>query len=151
MELADDGQSAVERLRDHTNPIDVVLMDIQMPLMDGYEATHQIRNSLGLTELPVIALTAGAFKNQQAAALAAGMNGFVAKPFDVDELVALLQLYGEQQMQQDDTAKASAEPRPAETIVDTETQVCPAIDFERGLHNWGDVATYHKYLQQFSI
>ncbi len=93
IELANDGESALEWLNLNADRIDVVLMDIQMPLMDGYQATYEIRETLGLTSLPVIALTARAFKNQQEAALSAGMNGFIAKPFDVDELIIYLQQY----------------------------------------------------------
>ena len=69
---------------------DLVLMDVQMPDMDGLEATRIIRHDLGLADLPVIALTAGAMASQREVALAAGMNGFVAKPFRLRELVAAL-------------------------------------------------------------
>jgi CheY-like chemotaxis protein len=61
-----------------------------MPVMDGYEATRRIRQELGLTSLPVYALTAGAWREDQEAALAAGMNGHFAKPFDVEVLVETL-------------------------------------------------------------
>jgi len=89
---AGNGADALERLAEHAGAVDVVLMDVQMPVMDGYQATRQIRQSSGWSELPVIALTAGAFSEQQAAALAAGMSAFVAKPFEVGELVrAVLQ------------------------------------------------------------
>ena len=93
--LAADGSQAVQKLRAMPDGVDIVLMDVQMPVMDGYEATRQIRETLHLAELPVVALTAGAFKNQQAAAFEAGMNGFVPKPFDVDDLIAtVLRLAG---------------------------------------------------------
>jgi len=141
--LADDGLSALENLKTQQEPISVVLMDIQMPQMDGYEATYQIRTTLGLTELPVIALTAGAFKNQQAAALAAGMNGFVSKPFDVDELIILLQQYIPNQPLNDLTVSST-------DITTPETIMTPIIGLERGLRNWGDKAIYYKYLRKFA-
>lgn len=141
--LAEDGQDALEWLGANPGQTDVVLMDIQMPLMDGYEATRHIRDILGFTSLPIIALTAGAFKNQQTAALGAGMNGFVAKPFDVDQLIALLQQYLPDNHQQANQETLTTPP------ITTETSVTPIIDRERGLRSWGDAATYHKYLRKF--
>ncbi len=141
--LADDGQVALEWLKIQTKQVNVVLMDIQMPHMDGYEATRQIRETLGLTDLPIVALTAGAFKNQQAAALGAGMNGFASKPFDVDELIILLQQYIPDQPLNNPSITNT-------TITSPETIVTPIIDFDRGLRNWGDEATYYKYLRKFA-
>ena len=68
---------------------DALLMDVQMPVMDGVEATVAIR-ALGLDELPIVAMSANAMEDDRRRALAAGMNGYVAKPIDVDELVATL-------------------------------------------------------------
>ena len=68
--------------------IELVLMDVQMPQLDGYATTARIRADPALRGLKVIALTAGAYGRQREAALDAGMDGFVAKPFDVDLLVA---------------------------------------------------------------
>jgi two-component system sensor histidine kinase/response regulator len=65
-------------------------MDIQMPVMDGYEATRAIRQSLQLRELPIIAMTANAMASDREACLAAGMNDHVGKPFELDHLVAVL-------------------------------------------------------------
>jgi PAS domain S-box-containing protein len=87
---AADGQEAVDWLREHPQGVDLVLMDIQMPVMDGYTATHEIRDTLQLRELPVIALTAGAFKAQQEAAMAAGMNGFLSKPYNVEQIISVV-------------------------------------------------------------
>jgi CheY-like chemotaxis protein len=68
---------------------DAVLMDLQMPVMDGFEATAAIR-AMGLDRLPVIAMTANALDEDRRRALAAGMNDYLAKPIDVDQLVDLL-------------------------------------------------------------
>ena len=89
-EAADNGRAAIDRLRAGPGDFDCVLMDVQMPEMDGLEATRVLREDLGLVDLPVIALTAGAMAGQRDAALAAGMNGFIGKPFRLRELVAAL-------------------------------------------------------------
>jgi len=88
--LASDGRQAVDWLLAHPEQVDIVLMDVQMPVMNGYEATRHIRRVPVLSDLPVIALTAGAFAEQQDLADEAGMNGFISKPFDVDAAVALI-------------------------------------------------------------
>lgn len=69
-----------------------VLMDIMMPVMNGHEAARAIRSS-GRTDasVPIIAMTANSFKEDEEAALAAGMNGFVPKPVDVEYLFTVLQ------------------------------------------------------------
>jgi CheY-like chemotaxis protein len=69
---------------------DAVLMDLQMPVLDGYGATRLIREQLGLTGLPVIALSANALPQDRAASLAAGMNEHVGKPFDISKLTEVL-------------------------------------------------------------
>ncbi|MEP6620662.1 MAG: PAS domain-containing protein [bacterium] len=80
--LANDGQQAIDRLRATPRAFDVVLMDVQMPVVDGNEAARTIRNDLGLVELPIIALTAGAMQSERALSTVAGMNAFVTKPFE---------------------------------------------------------------------
>ncbi len=89
-EIAKNGREAVERLRAAPDAFDAVLMDVQMPEMDGLEATRVIRGELGLSDLPVVALTAGAMADQRQAALDSGMSGFVAKPFRLKDLIAAL-------------------------------------------------------------
>ena len=83
---ATNGQMAVDIMRESTpGEYDLVLMDIQMPIMDGYEATKQIRelsNKL-VANVPIIAMTANAFEEERRNALASGMNGHVAKPIDI--------------------------------------------------------------------
>ena len=80
--LAGNGQEAIDRLRLEPGAFDVVLMDVQMPVLDGHAATRYIRRELGLTALPVIALTAGALTSQYKQALEAGMDDFIGKPFE---------------------------------------------------------------------
>jgi len=89
--LAVNGQEAIEWLLAHENEVDLVLMDVQMPVMDGMEATRRLRRLPQFDDLPIVALTAGAFKSQHSAAKAAGMTHIVSKPFDVPSIIALIQ------------------------------------------------------------
>jgi PAS domain S-box-containing protein len=88
--LAANGQLGVDAVRTSEPAFDVVLMDIQMPVLDGYGATRKIRQELGLTALPIVAMTANAMASDRAACLAAGMNEHVGKPFDMRHLVTVL-------------------------------------------------------------
>jgi signal transduction histidine kinase/DNA-binding response OmpR family regulator len=88
--LADNGQLGVAAVARADPPFDVVLMDLQMPVMDGYTATRTIRQELGLGNLPIVAMTANVMASDRAACLEAGMNDHVGKPFELDHLVALL-------------------------------------------------------------
>jgi PAS domain S-box-containing protein len=82
-----DGLSAVEHIRCHHQALDVVLMDVQMPNLDGNETTRRIRGELQQTTLPIVALTAGALVAERQRALDAGMNDFISKPFDPQALI----------------------------------------------------------------
>ncbi|MGI9134064.1 MAG: PAS domain S-box protein, partial [Rhodoferax sp.] len=88
--LAENGQLGLDAITAASAPFDAVLMDIQMPVMDGYEATRAIRTQLGHLDLPIIAMTANAMASDRAACLAAGMNDHVGKPFEIEQLIALL-------------------------------------------------------------
>jgi PAS domain S-box-containing protein len=88
--LAANGQIGVDAVAAAAPQFDVVLMDVQMPVLDGYGATAAIRGKLGLAQLPIIAMTANAMASDRDACMAAGMNAHIGKPFDMAELVSLL-------------------------------------------------------------
>ncbi|WP_127588565.1 CHASE3 domain-containing protein [Paenibacillus koleovorans] len=92
VEAAAHGREAVELLR-AGNEYDIVLMDIMMPVMDGYEAMRAIRSELGLLELPIIALTAKAMKNARDQCLDAGANDYISKPLNTDQLYSLMRVW----------------------------------------------------------
>jgi signal transduction histidine kinase/CheY-like chemotaxis protein len=139
-QLAENGQQAVSWLQAHADAVDVVLMDVQMPVMDGYTATRLLRGTPGLARLPVIALTAGAFKIQQDEARQAGMDAFVAKPFAVDELIAaILRLTGPRPTVQAPPAAAPATPADL-----------PGMAMAEALKVWRDPAVYRRFLAKFA-
>src|SRR5690606_7328671 len=86
--LADNGARALEALQHAA--FDLVLMDCNMPVMDGYEASRKIRADAQWKELPIIALTANALLEERERCRAAGMDDYLAKPFRREELVSLL-------------------------------------------------------------
>ncbi|MEN9384063.1 MAG: hypothetical protein RL323_1206 [Pseudomonadota bacterium] len=93
VDLADNGEHGVEAVaaaEKNRRPYDAVLMDMQMPVMDGLAATATIRQTLGLSQLPVIAMTANALVSDRQSCLDAGMNDHIGKPFDLENLVAKL-------------------------------------------------------------
>jgi CheY-like chemotaxis protein len=90
VEIAGNGKKATELLTKGSSRFDAVLMDLQMPEMDGYEATRFIRQNLKVTDLPIIAMTAHALQTEINKCLEVGMNDYVAKPVEPDKLKAAL-------------------------------------------------------------
>ena len=96
VECACDGTEAVEKMKNaEPDDYDLILMDVQMPIMDGYEATKAIRamDDPVKSHIPIIAMTANAFDEDKRNALASGMNDHIAKPLDMDKLFAVLRRY----------------------------------------------------------
>lgn len=116
VEIAEDGVAALELLKSAgPRDFDVVLMDVHMPRMDGVEATRVIRALTDVRgEIPIVALTANAMKGDRETYLAAGMNGYVSKPIDVDELARVLaQVTGREVRISDPLKVAGKEPKGA--------------------------------------
>lgn len=88
--IAGHGGEAVEVVQSEPGAFDLVLMDLQMPEMDGLEATRRIRKLPGTSALPIVAMTANAMPSDRDACLEAGMNAHVGKPFDVAQLVGVI-------------------------------------------------------------
>ncbi|MDR0855309.1 MAG: response regulator, partial [Christensenellaceae bacterium] len=93
--LAENGEEAVARFSENPEIIDLVLMDMQMPVMDGLTATRTIRalNVPKAKKVPILAMTANAFKEDMELCLSAGMNGHIAKPIEVDVLFEAVAKY----------------------------------------------------------
>ncbi|MBQ8080346.1 MAG: response regulator, partial [Clostridia bacterium] len=93
VDIAGDGTEAVEKMKaSPAGTYDIILMDIQMPRMDGYEAAKQIRRleDRGKAGIPIVAVTANAFEEDRQIALQAGMNGHLAKPYDIPAIIDTL-------------------------------------------------------------
>lgn len=145
--LAEDGQQAIDWLKAHPFDVDLVLMDLQMPVLDGLEATRQLRRLPEFDDLPIVALTAGAFKSQQDGALAAGITAFVIKPFDVGLTVDLIRRLHRPARVSSATSVATA--APTDTLAPIASVPAGVIDPARGLALWSDLAVYQSYLRRF--
>lgn len=118
--LASNGREALEKIESRT--FDGVLMDIQMPEMDGYEATKRLRGDARYRDMVIIAMTANAMAGDRERALEAGMNDYVAKPIDPDELFKVLQQWigkgkGKDVEPGDAPAPMPPPPEPAEAVL----------------------------------
>lgn len=141
--IADNGQLGVDALLKAPNAFEAVLMDIQMPVMDGYTAAKTIRRDDRFKNLPIIAMTANAMAGDREKAQAAGMNDHVAKPIDVKELFSILSKYI--------TPKEGKAENLDNTDKNEETiSIMEGIDTELGLKRvGGKSALYRKILLKF--
>ncbi len=97
VEIARNGREALDALEEVAagtrEPIDLVLMDVMMPVMDGLTATREIRQQSKWSRLPIIMLTAKAMQDDQEKCIAAGANDYMAKPLDVEKLLSLVRVW----------------------------------------------------------
>jgi len=147
--LVNHGQEAVEAVKE--NEYDAVLMDVQMPVMDGYEATRIIRSDPRFRELPIIAMTAHAMTGDREKSLEAGMNDHVTKPIDPDQLFTTLLKWVqpvERRYEPAPTEKPDADP---DVDVDLSEDL-PGIDMASGLTRvGGNQKLFLKLLAKFSL
>jgi CheY-like chemotaxis protein len=90
--FAENGKEALEALKENGD-VDLVLMDIMMPEMDGYEAMQAVRKIPRFKELPIISLTAKAMKGDREKSIASGASDYITKPVDNDQLLSLMRVW----------------------------------------------------------
>jgi signal transduction histidine kinase/CheY-like chemotaxis protein len=151
--LANNGQEAVNAVKESS--YDAVLMDVQMPVMDGYTATREIRREERFKELPIIAMTAHAMAGDEDKSFQAGMNAHVTKPIDPDQLFTTLQKWikpGEKRAQVQQP-EIPAEGLETDKIVSKEDELpesLPGFDLAAGLKRlMGNKRLYRKLLVDF--
>ena len=143
--VAANGRLAVDLLARTPHAWDVVLMDLQMPVMNGYDATLAIR-ALGLPDLPIVAMTANAMDDDRLRAIASGMNAHVAKPIDVDDMIQTLTRLVPQPR---DGAGGAPSGEPAADGLEVPATV-PGIDLDAALHRFGgDYGAFLALLKRF--
>ncbi|MBI3347283.1 MAG: response regulator [Burkholderiales bacterium] len=138
VDVAGDGQQGLDQLQAAgPGAYDLVLMDLQMPVLDGLSATRRLRGLPGFEALPVLAMTAHALAEERAQCLAAGMQGHIAKPLDVGRLVRELQRY---------------RPLPPTAPAAPAAPAAPVLDLAAGLRQFdGQVMLYRRTLQGFAV
>ncbi|MBL8312134.1 MAG: response regulator [Rubrivivax sp.] len=159
VQIAGNGQEAVEAVDTAAPPFDAVLMDLQMPVMDGFTATRRIRRDLGQTGLPIVAMTANAMASDRDACLAAGMNDHVGKPFDLHHLIQVLRRHVGRPPEADGPAQArqavplqAAAPAPDRRLPPDALFAAQAagVDLPAALQRLGEhLGTYRRMLGRF--
>jgi two-component system, sensor histidine kinase and response regulator len=147
VDLAENGEIALRMVKD--NDYDVVLMDMQMPVMDGIEATRILRADPRHQTLPIIAMTANAMESDREVCLEAGMNDHIAKPIDPDQLFSVLLRWIRRTDGDGKIARPHTPARPAKT---SEAElVIPGIDVRSGLkRTGGHRERYETLLRKFA-
>lgn len=139
-ETASNGAEAVAAVQ--SKPYDFVLMDLQMPILDGFEATRQIRASERDDQhIPIVALTAMLFENEINLCMEAGMDDCLVKPFDAKQLLDMVETYS-------DSSKKLSQARHVEEA--DQIGAAPILDVEEALPRFGgDIQSYEEFLNEF--
>jgi polar amino acid transport system substrate-binding protein len=146
VDIANNGQEALDQLE--AQEYDCVLMDVQMPIMDGYTATGRIRQQARFKHLPVLAMTANAAIEDREQSLAAGMNGHINKPIDPQDLFTMLLTWIPHKERPLPELPVNNPLEPAAAI--KELPDLPGIDTQAGLKRvGGQLASYLKLLHKF--
>jgi CheY-like chemotaxis protein len=147
VDIADDGAAALELVQ--RNDYDGVLMDCQMPVMDGYEATRRIREIPRLQSLPIIAMTANVMHDDVVEALDAGMNDHIAKPINIRDMFAIMARWITPRAAGTSVTGSEQESRYGSRTL--EIPVLEGIDTEKGLRRLGgNLRLYIKLLRKFA-
>ncbi|KEY60712.1 CHASE domain-containing protein [Serratia sp. DD3] len=149
VQIANQGLEAIDILQDNSALFDVVLMDLQMPVMDGLTAARYIRGTLGLADLPIIAMTANAMTSDRDACLAAGMNDHIGKPFELNNLIRVIRKYSKRP----ELVLVASENYPSSPLGQEWKNVAAAagIDFTSAIDRLGgDIELYQNMLLLFS-
>ena len=152
--IANNGQEAVDKVRE--NIFDIVLMDVQMPIMDGYDATREIRKSSALATLPIISMTANALLRDQQKCLEAGMNDNISKPIDTKQLFQKIAQWvlKETALPHEEFKSAPIHgTNPSQTTLisgSANVQILASFDFKQSLDRLGgNLEFYYQLLEKF--
>lgn len=153
VEIANNGQEAISKVK--ANSYDVVLMDMQMPVMDGLTATKQIRSQKKYEGLPIIAMTANAMDQDKEQCAAAGMDDHIAKPIDPENLFATLLKWIKPKKQVSISTEKNGIPQPEEAIqmdLSLAGQKIEGLDVALGLkHVMNKAPLYSKMLKKYLV
>lgn len=158
--VANNGAEALSRLRDQqdqgSDSYDAVLMDVEMPIMDGYKTARSIRDELGISDLPIIAMTAHALEGEKARCSAAGMNDYIVKPISIERLFRVVRRW-HLTVTGNVPEASSLQPGSASRLLDSPSALLtgtlpselPGIDVTTGLQRAaGDIDLYRRLLSQ---
>ena len=151
--IANNGREAIESI--NRTAFDAVLMDVQMPVMDGHQATQEIRKDKRFQDLPIIAMTAHAMVGDREKSLEAGMNDHVSKPIDPDALYRTLRKWVDRSEVETSDMEAPKDARLVRRVVSADAEGFPeldGIDVETGLKRLlGNKETYRRILRKFRV